>query len=177
MAKMEMRVIPEPAAGTREVLSAKGAGSMAIKGVDGSISFLCGNCRDMLVKTLDPDAWIVHAYDESADEGADDEFTPLYRVRDLVFKCKGCGAFNEVQPTPRVGYAPGSMKFEVDDRVAVRGEPERCGTVKEVKEDTRDYQISWDAHAGGPLAVGTRGEEELMPCPGSHTDQRIGPEA
>ncbi len=124
MAKMEMRVIPEPAEGTREVLSAHGAGSMAIKGV-GSISFLC----------------------------------------DIVFKCKGCGAFNEVKPTTRVGYAPEPTEFEVDDRVAVRGEPERCGTVKGVMEDTRDYEISWDAHAGGPLAVGMRGEEELMPCP------------
>ncbi len=106
MAKIEMRVIPEPAGGTREVLSAHSAGSRAITGGDGSISFLCGNCRDVLAKSVDPDTWIMYAYNESADEGADDEFTPLYRVRDIVFKCKGCGAFNEVKPIPRVDYAP-----------------------------------------------------------------------
>jgi hypothetical protein len=99
MAKVEMRVIPEPVEGTREVTSARHAGSMAIKGGNGSNSFLCGNCRDALAKSVDPDAWIIYAYNEDADEG--DEFTPLYRVRDIVFKCKGCGAFNEVAETRR----------------------------------------------------------------------------
>jgi hypothetical protein len=91
VAKIEMRVIPEPAAGPREVLISRHAGSVAIKGTEGSTSLLCGNCRDMLAKSVDPDAWHVWAYDEDTDE-----FTPLYRIRDLVFRCKGCGAFNEV---------------------------------------------------------------------------------
>jgi hypothetical protein len=62
-------------------------------------------------------------------------------------------------------------KFAINDRVAVRGDPDRCGTVKEIIESTMSYVISWDDNV-----VGTRGDEELMPCPGSHTDQRIGPE-
>jgi len=90
-----MRVIPEPAEGTREVLAAKHAGSMAITGAEGSTSLVCGNCRDVLAKSVDPDAWHVYAYDEDADE-----FMPLARVRELVFRCKGCGAFNEVAEQP-----------------------------------------------------------------------------
>jgi hypothetical protein len=98
VAKIEMRVVHAPAEGTREVLTAKHAGSVAIKGTEGSISFLCGNCRDLLVKSVDPDEWIAEAYDP-----ATDEFTPLYRVRDYVFKCKGCGAFNEVADQSDLG--------------------------------------------------------------------------
>ena len=94
VAKIEMRVIPEPSEGTREVWSAKHAGSMATKGV-GPVTFLCGKCRDVLVQRRDPDEWISHAYDPDTDE-----FMPLYRVRDVVFRCKGCGAFNEVGDGP-----------------------------------------------------------------------------
>ncbi|HTZ62692.1 MAG TPA: hypothetical protein VMB51_01155 [Solirubrobacteraceae bacterium] len=95
MAKIEMHVIREPAEGTREVLTSKHAGSRAITGSDGSTSFLCGNCRDVLVKSAGPDKWVVYGHNPAA-AYTDDEFTPLYRVRDLVFKCKGCGAFNEI---------------------------------------------------------------------------------
>jgi hypothetical protein len=103
MAKVLMRVIPEPPKGTREVRIAKHAGSMAIKGVNGATSFVCGNCRDVLAKNIDPDRWVVHAHNPDAAH-ADDEFTPLYRVRDIVFRCKGCGAYNEVA---RLGRQPG----------------------------------------------------------------------
>lgn len=68
---------------------------MALKGSDGSVSLLCGNCRDVLVKGVDPDEWVIYGHDAAA-EGTDNEFPPLYRVRDVVFRCKGCGAFNEV---------------------------------------------------------------------------------
>ncbi len=92
-----MRVVSEPAEGARAVWTAAHAGSVAIKGGEGSISFVCGNCRDILVKSVDPDRWIVYEYDETTDA-----FTPLHRVRDVVFRCKGCGAFNEVAgPPPR----------------------------------------------------------------------------
>jgi hypothetical protein len=94
-----MRVIPEPAEGTREVRGAERAGSMAIKGSEGSISFLCGNCRDVLVKSVGPDEWVVYAHNADA-AYTDEEFTPLSRVRDIVFRCKGCGAFNEVGASP-----------------------------------------------------------------------------
>lgn len=95
VAKVPMRVIPEPREGTREVLAAEHAGSVVIKGNDGAKSFLCGNCRDVLVKSIDPDEWVVYAHNPAA-EYTDHEFTPLYRVRDIVFRCKGCGAYNEV---------------------------------------------------------------------------------
>jgi hypothetical protein len=60
-------------------------------------------------------------------------------------------------------------RFSENDRVAVHGDPDRCGTVKEIIEagpHTTTYLISWD-----DKAVGTRDEEDLIPCPGSHTDQ------
>jgi hypothetical protein len=95
VAKVPMRVIPEPSEGTREVCVAQHAGSTVIKGNDGSRSFLCGSCRDVLVKNTGPDKWVVYQHNSAA-EYTDDEFTPLYRVRDMVFRCKGCGAYNEV---------------------------------------------------------------------------------
>ena len=92
VAKVEMRVIPEPAEGTRHVLTAeKHPGSTAIKGTEGSMTFLCGGCRAVLAKNVGPDDAIVYTEDPQTGD-----FTPLYRVRDLVFKCKGCGAFNDV---------------------------------------------------------------------------------
>jgi hypothetical protein len=93
MAKYEMRVIPEPAEGTRYVAQSEHAGSMSIKGYDGDWTFLCGNCRDILVKNVSPDADIVHEYD------GHDRFTPVATVAEMVFRCKGCGAFNEVDQT------------------------------------------------------------------------------
>jgi hypothetical protein len=90
-----MRVIAEPAEGARKVMAARHAGSMVIAGTDRSRSFLCGSCRAVLVKNVDAERWVVHAHNPAA-AGTDDEFTPLYRVRDIVFRCKGCGAFNEV---------------------------------------------------------------------------------
>ena len=95
MAKAPMRVIPEPREGTREVLTSAHAGSTAIKGSDGSTSFLCGNCRDVLAKSVGPDQWVVYRHNPAA-AYTDDDFTPLYRVRDIVFRCKGCGPFIEV---------------------------------------------------------------------------------
>jgi hypothetical protein len=66
-----------------------------IKGGDGSQSFLCGKCRDVLLKSVDPDEWVIYAHNAGA-AYTDDEFTPLCRARDIVFRRKGCGAFNEV---------------------------------------------------------------------------------
>jgi hypothetical protein len=95
VAKVPMRVIAEPPEGTREVLVAEHPGSMVIEGNDGAKSFLCGNCRDVLVKSVDPDEWVTYEHNPAA-ECTDHEFTPLYRVRDIVFRCKGCGSYNEV---------------------------------------------------------------------------------
>jgi hypothetical protein len=87
MAKVPMRVIPEPAPGTREVLRAISAGSKAVRGMDGRVSFLCGNCRDLLAMDVYWDTPIVFSGVEP--------FLPLLCVSDLVFQCKNCGAFNE----------------------------------------------------------------------------------
>jgi hypothetical protein len=115
VAKIPMRVIPEPPDGTREIRVAKHAGSIAIKGNDGSTSFLCGNCRDILAKSIAPDEWVVHRHNPAA-AYTDEEFTPLYRVRDLVFLCKNCGAYNEVTvPPPSDEQA---AKMTVGDRKA-----------------------------------------------------------
>jgi hypothetical protein len=86
-----MRVIPEPAEGSREVVVARNAGSVAITDTEGSVSFLCGNCRDIPQSASALTGGLCYTYDDGTEQ-----FIPLYRVRDLVFKCKGCGAFNEV---------------------------------------------------------------------------------
>jgi hypothetical protein len=64
-------------------------------------------------------------------------------------------------------------RFQVDDRVKLPGESTRCGTVKEIldESDPAVYQISWDEGDGQPRTVGRRAEHELIPCPGSHTDR------
>ena len=88
-----MRVIPEPPAGTREVLTGMAPGSIVVKGTEGSISFLCGRCRAILVKNKGPDTTLVFGEEDPPGSG---HFPPLHTVREVVFKCKGCGAFNEV---------------------------------------------------------------------------------
>jgi hypothetical protein len=92
MAKIPMRVIAEPAQGTREVhVGRKRAGAMVVKGTEGSTSFLCGRCRAILLKSVGADETLV-----SGPEDERGNFPPLYSVREAVFKCKSCGAFNEV---------------------------------------------------------------------------------
>jgi hypothetical protein len=98
VAKIEMRVIPESEVRGREVHMATRAGSVALGGsADGSRTFVCGRCRDILAPGLDPDAGIVWRYDEE-----NETFSPMSRFRDIVIKCKGCGAYNEL----RSGSAP-----------------------------------------------------------------------
>jgi hypothetical protein len=92
MAKVPMRVIAEPPVGTREVhVARKHAGALVIKGNEGSTSFLCGRCRAVLLKSVGADSTMVWGPE---DEHGD--FPPLYSVREAVFECKSCGAFNEV---------------------------------------------------------------------------------
>jgi hypothetical protein len=89
MAKVPMRVIPEPVEGTREIFSSRTAGSKVITGNQGATTLVCGNCRAILAKSVGRDEPIVFE--------AEPPWTPLLTVRDLVFKCKGCGAFNEAR--------------------------------------------------------------------------------
>jgi hypothetical protein len=53
-------------------------------------TYVCGHCRDILAPGLDPDQAIVSRYNEQADT-----FTTVSRFRDIVIRCKGCGAYNE----------------------------------------------------------------------------------
>jgi hypothetical protein len=61
---------------------------MVIKHTHGATTFLCGRCRSVLAKNVDPDEEFVH--EEDPGTGA---FRPFYRVRDVVFRW---GAFNEI---------------------------------------------------------------------------------
>ena len=90
VAKYLMRVIPEPAEGTRVVSQSEQPGSMTYKGYDGDWTFLCGACRDILVKNASPDTGII--YREDGKGG----FTPVATIAEMVFRCKNCGVYNEV---------------------------------------------------------------------------------
>jgi hypothetical protein len=92
MPKIPMRVIRKPAAGTRYVLTAEGrAGAQVVDGHSDGRTYLCGECRAILAKSISPDAEIVFREDPRTED-----IVPEYRVRDIVFRCKRCGAFNEV---------------------------------------------------------------------------------
>jgi hypothetical protein len=94
MAKQMMRVVPEPVRGARRVMTSKTAGSQVFGSGHGPTTYLCGRCRNIILKRMDPDFEFEHVYNEETDD-----FTPTCRVRDVVFRCKNCGAFNEV-PAP-----------------------------------------------------------------------------
>lgn len=59
MAKVPMRVIPEPAESSRAIFSSRTAGSKAITGMDGATIFVCGNCRTILAKSVGRDQAVV----------------------------------------------------------------------------------------------------------------------
>ncbi len=86
-----MRVVPDPVDDAREVMAAKHAGSQVFGGGHGPTTYLCGRCRDIILKRMDPDFEFEWAYNDETDE-----FTPIRRVRDVVYRCKNCGACNEV---------------------------------------------------------------------------------
>lgn len=84
-----MRVIDEPAVQGREVMSGRGAGSRVLGGSEGASTFVCGRCRAILVRNRAANSVVTSSLEN-------DEFVPVDTVRDIVFKCKGCGALNEV---------------------------------------------------------------------------------
>ena len=91
MPKIPMHVIPQERVGNREVWTAPGAGSQAFKGANAGTTFLCGGCRAILVKSADAEQWVVER------QIGEDEFEPVARIRDIVWHCKQCGAFNEIR--------------------------------------------------------------------------------
>lgn len=67
----KMRVIPEPAPGTRGVLMPGFKGPVLTS--FGPLSYTCGACEAVLLKDMD-----------------------FKQVKNAVVKCGGCGAFNEI---------------------------------------------------------------------------------
>lgn len=71
--EIALRVIPEPLPNTRSVLILGGQGTVVMKGLDESNPDLCcGNCAATLVSG-----------------------TPEKTIHNVVFKCNGCGTYNE----------------------------------------------------------------------------------
>jgi hypothetical protein len=91
MAKIPMRGIPKPPNHTRYIRTARHAGSSVLGGgTEGSYTYVCGDCRDILWDSVGPDKSIVFVEDD------EENFIPVISVRDVVVKCKGCGAYNEI---------------------------------------------------------------------------------
>jgi hypothetical protein len=95
MAKRPMRVITRPGKHTRYVKTGRHAGSSLIgSGTEGDYTYVCGKCRDILWDNIGPDFAFQHIEDD------EENFIPVLRVRDVVVKCKGCGAYNEIPGQP-----------------------------------------------------------------------------
>ncbi len=69
--QIRMAVIPEPESGTRAVIVYTGEGTVVMRG-DGNVDLDCGNCGKTIVLGV-----------------------RVVQIRNLVFKCNACGAFNE----------------------------------------------------------------------------------
>jgi hypothetical protein len=90
MPEIPMHAIAEKDVGGREVRAGTGAGSLAMKGANAGTTFLCGGCRAIIVKGADPDAWVTY------EQVGEEEFVPIARIRDIVWRCRQCGAYNEI---------------------------------------------------------------------------------
>jgi DNA-directed RNA polymerase subunit RPC12/RpoP len=90
MAKIPMTVVPKPEPHTRYVSARSGAGSKAWGPGQGDYSYVCGSCRDLILQSADPDKSVISLED---DEG---NFIDVMRLREMVYKCKNCGAYNEI---------------------------------------------------------------------------------
>jgi DNA-directed RNA polymerase subunit RPC12/RpoP len=75
---LAMRLIPEPAPGSRALLIPQG-GAPALRG-GGPLSYTCGKCGNMLLKDL-----------------------MFEQARSYVVRCGKCGAFNETPPKGESG--------------------------------------------------------------------------
>ena len=76
MSNYQMEVIPEPAQGTAAVLMFTKTGSYAIISGQGSDSYLCGACQNVICKNVDRG-----------------------QIINLVFKCPNCDSFNHMRGT------------------------------------------------------------------------------
>lgn len=69
--RVRLAVIPEPESDTRSVIVYTGEGTVAMRG-QGKVVLECGNCGKPIVDGL-----------------------AMTQVRNLVFRCNNCGAYNE----------------------------------------------------------------------------------
>jgi len=91
MAKMPMRVVPRPEKHTRYVAHSQGPGSqIGGGGGHGEQTYVCGRCREIMWKSMAPDDTLISVEDD------EENFIAVIRVRDIVARCKGCGAYNEM---------------------------------------------------------------------------------
>lgn len=68
-----LEVIPEPDPDTRTVFIYQGEGTVAITGYEVGLALLCGGCKSQLVIGV-----------------------PKVNIHNIVIRCNGCGAYNEV---------------------------------------------------------------------------------
>lgn len=77
MPRIGLRVIPEPAAGTRSVLAYTGEGTVVMRGSAMGHDYVCGACAAVLLEAV-----------------------PRGQVRNVVVKCPACGAINDTTELP-----------------------------------------------------------------------------
>lgn len=71
--KIMLKVIPEPDPDTRSVFIYKGEGTIVFTGYQVGLALLCGNCKSQLVVGIPRDV-----------------------IHNVVIRCQGCDAYNEV---------------------------------------------------------------------------------
>lgn len=68
-----LNVIPEPDPYTREVFLFEGEGTIVFTGYEVGLAMLCGRCKSQLIVGI-----------------------PRENIQNIVIRCRGCGAYNEV---------------------------------------------------------------------------------
>lgn len=72
-----LRLITEPAAGSKAVIDRRSTGTILYKGVESATTYVCGSCGSPLLVGLD-----------------------VRKFHDVVFKCNHCKSFNVVEWVP-----------------------------------------------------------------------------
>ncbi len=72
MAKIPLRLIPEPEEGTRSVIIFSGEGTVVMQGPATGRDYVCARCGSTILAGI-----------------------PRGQIQNMVFKCASCGAFNE----------------------------------------------------------------------------------
>ena len=72
-----LRLIAEPAAGSKAVIDRRSTGTILYKGFESATTYVCGSCGSPLLVGLD-----------------------VRKFHDVVFKCNHCKSFNVVEWVP-----------------------------------------------------------------------------